>query len=109
MHRRSANKLVSLILTLVVSVVGVKSCSSLSASSPANPANVTKNFLSGLCADQEAAQAAGGGNTGGSPGVTVMSPQEQQQLAQSDGQAWAAFSQEAGPGAMTCPTTTTTP
>ena len=68
-------KLISLLTLLVLTVLGARSCSASSPSSPFNPGNVARNGLSGVCANQQAVDDAGGDPSGG--GVSI--PQSVQQ------------------------------
>ena len=63
MRARLVMKMVTLVVTLVLTVMAARSCGSSSSSSPMNPATLTRNGLSGLCASQEAVNAASGNPT----------------------------------------------
>lgn len=65
-------KVVTLFVLLILTVVGARSCSSSSPSSPFNPGNVARNGLDGVCANQQAVDAAGGGAP---PGGVIAIPQ----------------------------------
>ena len=68
-------KVVTLFVLLIGTVVGARSCNSSSPSSPFNPGNVARNGLAGVCANQQAVDAAGGASPGG--GIAI--PQSVQQ------------------------------
>ena len=81
MRARLTLKVITLLVLLVCTVVGARSCSTAGPSSPFNPGNVARNGLSGLCANQQAVDAAGGDPSGG--GLAI--PQELGGLAASSG------------------------
>ena len=70
-------KLVTLLVLLVCTVVGARSCNASGPTSPLNPLNVARNGLSGVCANQQAVNDAGG--SAGDSG-TLVAPAVQQQL-----------------------------
>ena len=86
-------KVMTLFVLLIGTVVGARSCSSSSPSSPFNPSNVARNGLAGVCANQQAVDAAGGASPGG--GSTIpqsMSQSVQQELGGLAGSAVASVS-----------------
>ena len=62
MRARLTIKLMGLVVMLVLTVVTARSCNRSPASSPLNPNTVLRNGVAGLCANQEATAAAGGGD-----------------------------------------------
>ena len=96
MRARLMMKLVSLAVLLVLTIVTAHSFSGgPSSSSPVNPANLVRNGLDGLCANQEATQAAAGMT---SSGATLPLPSNDSPLARITGVNGTTF---------TCPTSTT--
>lgn len=96
MRARLMMKVVSLGVMVVLTIVTAHSLSGgSSASSPANPVNLARNGLNGLCANQEATQAAAGGTAAG---ATLQLPANDAALARVAGLSGTTFS---------CPTTTT--
>ena len=85
-------KVVTLLALLVCTVVGARSCSSASPSSPFNPGDVARNGLSGLCANQQAVDAAGGVPPGGAITIPQSVQQELGGLAGSSGSAGSSLS-----------------
>ena len=71
-------KVVTLFVLLILTVVGARSCGSSSPSSPFNPGNVARNGLNGVCANQQAVDAAGGGTPSG--GVIAIPQAVRQEL-----------------------------
>ena len=63
MRARLILKLIGLVVTVVLGIVTFRSFS-LSSSSPLQPSKLVGNAVSGLCADNQAIAAAGGGGTG---------------------------------------------
>ena len=90
-------KLVSLTVLLVLTVVTARSCGGSSHSSPLDPTNLARNGLSGLCANQQAEQAAAGDPSGG---ATLQLPANDAALAKAAGLSGSSFN---------CSTTTTAP
>lgn len=70
MRARLMMKLMGIIVMLVMTLVTAHSCSSSPASSPLNPNTLLRNGVSGLCANQQATAAAGGGSDA-SPSLQV--------------------------------------
>ena len=69
-------KVVTLLVLLVCTVIGARSCTTSSSGSDLNPSKVVGNGLSGVCANQQAVDAAGGQSDSG----VVVSPSAQNQL-----------------------------
>ncbi len=88
-------KLVSLSVLLVMTVVTARSCGGPSHSSPLDPTNLARNGLNGLCANQQAVQAASGSISGASG---LQLPANDAALAKAAGLSSSAFD---------CTTTTT--
>ncbi len=63
MRARLILKLIGLVVTVVLGIVTFRSFS-LSSSSPLQPSKLVGNAVSGLCADNQAIAAAGGGSPG---------------------------------------------
>lgn len=64
MRARLVMKMVTLVVTLVLTIMTARSCGgSGSPASPLNPGNLARNGLSGLCANQQAVNAASGDPT----------------------------------------------
>lgn len=61
---------------LVLSVLTARSCNASSPTSPLNPGNVARNGLTGVCANQQAVDDAGGGSTGGQAAIPQSVQQE---------------------------------
>jgi hypothetical protein len=101
LRRRLVTKLVSLAVLLVLSVVLARSCGPFSPSSPLDPLQLTHSGIAGVCADEQAVNAADGG---GSAPLTVASPGLLAQLQASDPGGLAAIRQAGG--SLTCPPTT---
>lgn len=95
MRARLMMKLVSLSVLLVMTVLTARSCGGSSHSSPLDPTNLARNGLSGLCANQEAVQAASGATSGG---ATLQLPGNDAALAKVAGLSGTSFN---------CTTTTT--
>ncbi len=96
--------LLSVVVLMVLTVLGARACTASSPTSPLSPLNVARNGLAGLCANQQAAAAAGGADPAGTSD-TVVSPSLQQDLQGRDPSGLQALQQAAG-GSLACPTTT---
>ena len=96
MRARLMMKLMGTVVMLVLTIVTAHSCSSSPASSPLNPNSLLQNGVSGLCANQQAATAAGGGDASSA----LQMPAGDANLS--------TMARAAGlsPGSLSCPTTT---
>jgi hypothetical protein len=99
-------KLMGLVVMTIVTIFTARECdSNISGASQLDPANIARTGVAGVCADQQAAAAAGSadGDTSGSPG-TVASPSELNSAGVPGGAQ--ALLQALG-GNLSCPTSTT--
>jgi hypothetical protein len=94
--------LISTVVVVILTVLGARACSASSPTSPGSPLNVARNGLAGLCANQQATAAAGGGE----PSNTLLSPADEQQLQESNPSGLQNLRQAAG-GSLICQTSTT--
>jgi len=92
----------ALAISCVLGVMTMRSCQRAPATSPANPDNLARQGVAGVCANQEAVQAASGAD-GPTPPVTLP-PGLADSLSKADPAVAAVVAQ-----ATTCPTETTQP
>src|SRR5689334_8882844 len=102
MRSRGVGSLVALAVSCVLSVMTMRSCQSTPATSPANPDNLARQGVAGLCANQQAVNAASGSDDSVPP--VTLPPGLADSLGKTDPAVAAVLAQ-----AMTCPPETTEP
>jgi hypothetical protein len=106
MRARLTMKLMGIVVMLVLTVVTARACNgSAGSSSPLDPANLAHNGVAGICAEQQAEQAATGQDGSRQTPATVASPSELAQAGANNPGGLQALTQQLG-GNLACPTTT---